>query len=347
MTEGVFRRIVVIRNASGRTGLSAYQQAVKDGYTGTEQEYAAYPLQSGADAVAAAAEARVARDQAYASSAAADASTAAAYAARDAANTATTQANTARDGANAAKAAADTATAAANTATTQANTARDNANTATTAANTATTQANTARDNANNAAIAANTTTAAAVASANTARDAANTAATAATTAAGQATTATTAAQTATTQANTARDAANTAAAYVNDLLTQQIGQTWVNYSSARVLTAADNGKLIAMTSTGINFIYADAGLPADFRCEVMRLTGAGEVIVAGGVGATVTGASGQTAMSTVNVSGILRNVVQDQLVLSGGTAPPSTIALNRPDFSKAGASGQSLAFLF
>ena len=324
-----YKRIIVVRNAYGRTGLSAYQQAVLDGYTGTPQEYAAAPVEATQDALDAAAAADVARDAAYAARDAAVSATTAATTATTAANTATTQANAARDGANAATTAATTATTAATTATSA-------AVAATSAAVTATTQANNARDGANGATTAATTATT----QANAARDAA----TAATTAA---TTATTAATTATTQANAARDGANTASAYVNDLLTQQIGQTWVNYSTARVLTSGDNGKLIAMTSTGINFVYADAGLPADFRCEVMRLTGAGEVIVVGGTGATVTGQSGQTAMTTVNASGILRNVVQDALVLSGGNTAPSTTAINRSTFSKVGASGQALAFLF
>lgn len=343
MAEGPYKRIVVVRNASGRTGLSAYQQAVKDGtWVGNEHDYAAYPLQSGEDAVAAAAEARLARDAAYASRDAADVATAAAdtattqantardqaNTARDAANTATTQANTARDNANTATAAAGTATGLANTATTAANAARDAALASKALADTATTQANTARDGAIVATGQANTATT----QANTARDGAIAA--------------TTTTNTATTQANTARDAANAAAAYVNDLLTQQIGQTWVNYSSARVLTAADNGKLIAMTSTGINFIYADAGLPADFRCEIMRLTGAGQVIVAGGVGATVTGTGGLTALATVNASAVLRNVVPNQLVLSGPTSALPTISINRPTFISSSASSLALAWL-
>jgi len=331
-----YKRIIVVRNAYGRTGLSAYQQAVLDGYTGTPQEYAAAPVEATQDALDAAAAADVARDAAYAARDAAVSATTAATTATTAANTATTQANAARDGANAATTAATTATTAATTATSA-------AVAATSAAVTATTQANNARDGANGATTAATTATT----QANAARDAATAATTAATTATTAATTATTAATTATTQANAARDGANTASAYVNDLLTQQIGQTWVNYSTARVLTSGDNGKLIAMTSTGINFVYADAGLPADFRCEVMRLTGAGEVIVVGGTGATVTGQSGQTAMTTVNASGILRNVVQDALVLSGGNTAPSTTAINRSTFSKVGASGQALAFLF
>jgi len=260
----------------------------------------------------------------------------------------------ATDAANDAALAATTAAGLANTATTAANTATSNTNAAITAANTATTNTNaaiaaatTATGLANTATTAANTATSntnAAITAANTATTNTNAAIAAATTAAGLATTATTAATAAAAEATASADAADLITAAAEAFLDNVSGQEIVTITAPRILSASDNGKLIAFNGASPGLLYADVGLPNSFQVEIMK-AGTGSVFTIPGPGATIGAVADAKAITTRYVSAWLRQIADGSFVLTDGDSSSSAPSINRPLFNNSLASGLALAW--
>lgn len=193
----------------GFEGKSAYEVAVRNGFSGSETEWLASLKGDKGDAFR---YEDFTPEQVSALMAPANTAADAANTAADAATTATNAANTAANAANTAANAANTAAAGATTATNAANTAATNAVAATEAAVTAKQNADAATASATTATGLANT----AATNADAATDAANTAANAANTAADAATDAANAANTAAAEATTAKQNADAATALAN-----------------------------------------------------------------------------------------------------------------------------------
>ena len=176
-------------------------------------------------------------------------------------------------------------------------------------------------------------------------------------------------AATATTNANTAATTATAAAAYAiatadaaaadatasadaADLITAAAeaflesvtGQEIVQISGTRVLTAADNGKLIAFTGAGPGLVYADTGLPNSFRVELMK-AGTGDLFALAGPGATLGAPADKTTITTRYATAWLRRITDDTLVLTEGDSTPDPLSVNRPIFNTPLASGLALAW--
>ena len=283
------------------------------------------------------------------------AATAAAAAATAAATTATTSANTATTNANAATSAANTATAAANTATTQANTARDgadtaagSANAAASAATAATTAAVTATNNANAATAAANTATT----QANTARDSANAAAAAAQSVVDAGATILAAKDTAVAASTTAVSAKDTALAS-NAATQTMLLQSYANLFSltpqiitggSYSITDADNGKLLAVDwSDSTPAILYVENLSVGFYAGIVLL-GSGGLVFKPGLG-TVLANGDKLYLTDRYLTQILRKISSSQTIFEVGNATVPDIAIDRADFSDAGASGLALMF--
>ena len=292
---------------------------------------------------------------AAAATAAATTATTSANTATTNANTATTNANTATTNANAATSAANTATAAANTATTQANTARDgadtaagSANAAASAATAATTAAVTATNNANAATAAANTATT----QANTARDSANAAAAAAQSVVDAGATILAAKDTAVAASTTAVSAKDTALAS-NATTQTMLLQSYANLFSltpqiitggSYSITDADNGKLLAVDwSDSTPAILYVENLSVGFYAGIVLL-GSGGLVFKPGLG-TVLANGDKLYLTDRYLTQILRKISSSQTIFEVGNATVPDIAIDRADFSDAGASGLALMF--
>lgn len=208
-----------------------------------------------------------------------------------------------------------------------------------------------ATDAANTATVGANTAAALANDKANLADGKATLAdqkATAAQAAADAANTATGLANTAATNATTAATSANATVGAALAALSAVTGQVVSEAAVSRILSAADNTKLIACTSPGLNLIYVPAGLPANFRVEVMK-AGGGPVYVlpVPGSGAAVNGPAGKTGLTTAYASELVRQITPNNFAVTNGDASAVPPALNLPAFNSALASGQALWWFF
>ncbi len=147
-------------------------------------------------------------------------------------------------------------------------------------------------------------------------------------------------AQTATDNAQDAADLANAAAAAVTTALEDVLGVEFVTYTGSRVLQASDNLKLLAMNGgPGQIHVYVDAGLPADFIAEFIKM-GTGNVVLVPGIGGTVAGPGGFNALTTQYKTMKGRMLVPNQLVLTDAEAQVNVPFINRPLFDRPNASG-------
>jgi len=189
-----------------------------------------------------------------------------------------------------AETAAGTATTQAGIATTQAGIATTQAGTATTQAGTATTQAGIATTQATNASDSATTASTQAGIATTQATNASNSATTAttqagiATTQAGIATTqATNASNSATAADGSATAASGSAAAAANSAAIATI----TDATTARTLSAGDNGKFLYFTNSSLVTVTIASGLGASFSCVIIQ-AGTGQVSLLAGAGTTL-----------------------------------------------------------
>lgn len=89
---------------------------------------------------------------------------------------------------------------------------------------------------------------------------------------------------------------------------------------TARALTAADKNKLIRCTNAAAVTLTLDAGLPANWKCDVLQ-SGAGQVTIAGAAGVTVNAADAKTKTRVqYSVIGIARTAA-DTVAVYGDRA--------------------------
>lgn len=104
-----------------------------------------------------------------------------------------------------------------------------------------------------------------------------------------------------------------------------------------RLITAADDGKLLSFTDPALSYVYVDAGLPADFVCALAN-AGGGLTVIGGS--ARVVGDGDRTAVLTPGGFAILRRVGSDVVWMQRGDALAPDVQITRPDFSNPDASG-------